>query len=464
LSNPTQDCTERQAWPPTGKDHSSTRTIFRANCDQKLQRAIAENRRQSIDQCLPPSLSTYTSIEEAYRSEESGAEGKQPRTKSEATRTTKRKYRRHPKPDEHAPERPASAYVIFSNSVRETLKGQDLTFTEIAKIVGERWQVLSPEAREACEKQAGQAKEKYYAELAEYKKTLDYAQYQEYLVEFKAKHSGTQNEKKRPKMDIEISKDVRGSSLEQRDRGTGKIASPVQVDAAYDDKRSDSTSPHNALQHTQRRASLSTRSFSGATSPRLNEHYSPMPASPVSMTTLKDSPYDFSYHISPHLQQKDKIPEYAPISQLKMNSHALTQSIGNASHTFDMSSRRTNQYRELPTRPSMEHSESSVPSLTRMDSTASSDSGGYRTMAHSRESLLPIDDLPKERRLLPQPIRSTLPPLSTIHRAQPLVTLPPPPPTSKSPDIVKGSFLALLRAGELAARESGHESGHDRPP
>jgi len=32
-------------------------------------------------------------------------------------------------------------------------------------------------------------KERYYAQLAEYKKTPEYAQYQEYLVDFKAKHA-----------------------------------------------------------------------------------------------------------------------------------------------------------------------------------------------------------------------------------------------------------------------------------
>lgn len=73
--------------------------------------------------------------------------------------------------------------------VRETLKGQDLSFADIAKIVGERWQVLSPASREACDKQATTAKEKYYQELAEYKKTPHYAQYQIYLSEFKAKYN-----------------------------------------------------------------------------------------------------------------------------------------------------------------------------------------------------------------------------------------------------------------------------------
>lgn len=73
--------------------------------------------------------------------------------------------------------------------MRESLKGQDLSFTEIAKVVGERWQVLPAEEREGCERQANGAKEKYYAELAEYKKTPQYEAYQKYLEDFKAKHS-----------------------------------------------------------------------------------------------------------------------------------------------------------------------------------------------------------------------------------------------------------------------------------
>jgi len=69
-----------------------------------------------------------------------------------------------------------------------------LSFTEIAKVVGERWQVLPTEIRETCEQQANAAKEKYYSELAEYKKTPEYNQYQEYLMEFKAKHGPTRQQ------------------------------------------------------------------------------------------------------------------------------------------------------------------------------------------------------------------------------------------------------------------------------
>lgn len=73
--------------------------------------------------------------------------------------------------------------------MRESSKDQQLSFTEIAKLVGERWQVLPTEAREAYQGQANARKEKYYAELAEYKASPEYDTYQKYLEEFKAKHT-----------------------------------------------------------------------------------------------------------------------------------------------------------------------------------------------------------------------------------------------------------------------------------
>ena len=72
--------------------------------------------------------------------------------------------------------------------MREKLRGQELSFTDIARIVGERWQELTPEEKEPCEREARALKGKYYSELADYKKTPQYADYQEYLTEFKAKH------------------------------------------------------------------------------------------------------------------------------------------------------------------------------------------------------------------------------------------------------------------------------------
>jgi hypothetical protein len=68
------------------------------------------------------------------------------------------------------------------------LKGKDLSFTEIAKTVGERWQVLAPDEKATYESRSQAMKDHYYAQLAEYKKTQEYLQYQDYLVDFKAKH------------------------------------------------------------------------------------------------------------------------------------------------------------------------------------------------------------------------------------------------------------------------------------
>ncbi|ORX89890.1 HMG-box [Basidiobolus meristosporus CBS 931.73] len=101
----------------------------------------------------------------------------------------KRKYRRHPKPDKNAPEKPASAYVMFSNKVRAELKDQNMSFTEIAKIVGDRWKSISREEKEQVEQSAAQAREEYYEALRVYKETNEYKEYQEYLAEFRKKSS-----------------------------------------------------------------------------------------------------------------------------------------------------------------------------------------------------------------------------------------------------------------------------------
>ena len=72
--------------------------------------------------------------------------------------------------------------------MREDLKSQNLSFTEIAKRVGESWQQLSPTEKAIYENQAVVAKEKYRTDLAEYKKTDQHREYNEYLVAFKIKH------------------------------------------------------------------------------------------------------------------------------------------------------------------------------------------------------------------------------------------------------------------------------------
>lgn len=89
-------------------------------------------------------------------SQELGASREQPTV---VPTEQKRKYRRHPKPDENAPEKPPSAYVLFSNKIREEVKSENLSFTEIARLVGERWQKLDPAQKDRFESHASALKE-----------------------------------------------------------------------------------------------------------------------------------------------------------------------------------------------------------------------------------------------------------------------------------------------------------------
>jgi hypothetical protein len=78
--------------------------------------------------------------------------------------------------------------IDVTTVMREQLKGQELSFTDMAKVVGEKWQLLSADSRELYEKRAGTMKETFNTEFTSYKKTERYSQYQDYLAEFKAKN------------------------------------------------------------------------------------------------------------------------------------------------------------------------------------------------------------------------------------------------------------------------------------
>ena len=81
--------------------------------------------------------------------------------------------------------------LLIALELREELKPENLSFTAIAKRVGERWQDIPAEEKEPYESEASAAKEKYHAEMAEYKTTKSYREYQQYLAEFKAKHASS---------------------------------------------------------------------------------------------------------------------------------------------------------------------------------------------------------------------------------------------------------------------------------
>ena len=160
---------------------------------RKIQRKIAHSRGLSSDRAL--GSPGHLPVDDRQAEEQKVGGAKEEAKDGGAgglSQGAKRKYRRHPKGDENAPERPPSAYVIFSNKMREDLKGRNLSFTEIAKLVGENWQNLLPQDKDPYEKHAAGAKEKYASEMAEYKKTENYRAYAQYLIDFKARQSNQQ--------------------------------------------------------------------------------------------------------------------------------------------------------------------------------------------------------------------------------------------------------------------------------
>ena len=79
--------------------------------------------------------------------------------------------------------------------IRKDLLVGEYTFTEIAKIVGERWQILDEELKENYKEIAAKAKTKYNDEMVEYMKKTEYKNYQIYLKNWHAKQAELQPEK-----------------------------------------------------------------------------------------------------------------------------------------------------------------------------------------------------------------------------------------------------------------------------
>jgi len=353
--------------------------------------------------------------------------------------------------------------------MREVLKGQGLSFTEIAKIVGERWQVLSPEAREACESQANAAKEKYYPELAEYKKTPQYDAYQKYLEEFKAKHAAPPKgtESKRSKLEPETSvstMSTRSGSHDLAERiPNRKIGSCLLEDYSVVSQRSGSSPPTGpqkplAPPHTKSTSPV-TYTLSSFNSPRMAEHYPPVSASLRSATLQKETSFDYSSGASSAYAPESTL-SYAPsYSHAYRSASTPSQASSYTSQLYspvDLPSRRP--FREMPALPGLSSEDTTLSSHSGM----SLSPGSHYTFPTSpyQESSLPILEAPKSQRVLPAPILnpSALPsPLDA--RVTKIQAASPPLNEYRN----TSSLAALLRAGELAHSADQQQQQQQQP-
>ena len=86
----------------------------------------------------------------------------------------KRRYRprspRHP----HSPTRPDTGYIAYARFLRQNPRVADLSFVEIAKLVGERWSRLSSDVKGMWNKNAATKRGVYKSKLAQFHQTEAY--------------------------------------------------------------------------------------------------------------------------------------------------------------------------------------------------------------------------------------------------------------------------------------------------
>jgi hypothetical protein len=134
---------------------------------RKLQREIA--RRQGY---LDNSTLSYAESTRLQTNEQSVADGNTQEPHG------KRRYRRKPPTDPNAPSRPDTAYVAYTKTQRQDPEVANLSFIEIAKLIGARWANLPDDSKDIWNQQAKTDREKYNSAIAEYHKTTVFQQFQ----------------------------------------------------------------------------------------------------------------------------------------------------------------------------------------------------------------------------------------------------------------------------------------------
>lgn len=162
----------------------SWETILDITEDDLDSLGVQRGHRRRLQQQIAYSLSLRAALED----QPSGALNSQPKADTSLGAGTgrKRRYTRHPKPDPKAPQRPPTAYVLFSNALREEIKDQPLSFVEKSKIAGDRWDKMSESERSQWRQKAAGPWEKYKHDRMRYQSTDDYRDYQAYLDKFHA--------------------------------------------------------------------------------------------------------------------------------------------------------------------------------------------------------------------------------------------------------------------------------------
>ncbi|KAL9076044.1 MAG: hypothetical protein Q9157_003794 [Trypethelium eluteriae] len=324
----------------------------------------------------------------------------------------------------------------------------ELSFAEIAKLVGERWQQLAPEEREPFERKATTAKEKYYSQLAEYKKTSHYKEYQDYVADFRAKYPAQPAEGKRSKLETETSTSTRSSSHEISERSRRRFSAGTEtlVERYPRAGSSPPTAMHPHHSTSSYPTSPATQNFGTQQSPAGHGEHSPISVSPISSSQQSRGPFSGLLHTREHRLDRMNNPQQNAPSQIPY-SFLRSESTGSRSN------------RDSPSIPPLMHEE------TTLSSESSHTSVPYQAAQLPQTEVLK----PHPHRLLPAPVPTPGAVLSPLDATRP--PLPVPFTTASQDPRQPNPLAALLRAGELA-RESESRADEsnttkdtsDRPP
>ena len=75
------------------------------------------------------------------------------------------------KKDPNAPKRATTAFMFYSTKMRPIIKEEkpDIKFTEMGKLIGEKWRELSSEDKKEFDDMANKDKKRYSVEMEKYK-------------------------------------------------------------------------------------------------------------------------------------------------------------------------------------------------------------------------------------------------------------------------------------------------------
>jgi hypothetical protein len=139
--------------------------------------ALSEEEKDSFNQAFAKEMVKHKAVMAKYKKTDAYEAFQQKK---------KAKNSKRPK-DKNAPKRATSSFMIFANDIRDEVKenNPEASFGEVGRIMGQQWGALAADRKAAYQAQHEKAKENYQKVLEQYKKSDNYAAYQEKVAAWK---------------------------------------------------------------------------------------------------------------------------------------------------------------------------------------------------------------------------------------------------------------------------------------